>query len=287
MSHGIFKSRDGTPLYYERRGKGPPLVFCYGLTCRMEHWRHQVAHFSDRYEVILLDYRGHHRSGSPLNERNLTLRWCAHDVEDLITYLQLERVICLGHSFGVPVVLEAAHALPQQIRGTVLICGSVVKPFRHMFKIGSMDNVFRLMSFLYQYAPQTMSSGWSYFTKQNWLSYFLTARFGFNPSLSSEEDILSYLSGVHEAPFATFHSLAKDYNSYDGRAQLEKIDCPAVIISGTDDMITPLYLQEEMAGLLPNAEIHRIDKGSHNSHMDRPEQVNAIIQEFFKQQDFV
>src|SRR5207247_1484965 len=47
---GFFRAEDGTPLFYEVRGEGRPLLLCYGLTCRREHWRHQVAHFTKNYQ---------------------------------------------------------------------------------------------------------------------------------------------------------------------------------------------------------------------------------------------
>src|SRR5262245_22063647 len=106
-ARGLFPARDGTSLYYEVSGEGRPLVFCYGLLCRRDHWRHQLQHFRKRYRIVTFDYRGHNASGTPANDRHMTLEWCARDVEDLMNYLGLEEAVCLGHSLGVPVLTHA------------------------------------------------------------------------------------------------------------------------------------------------------------------------------------
>lgn len=280
MERGILPSRDGTPLYYEVQGEGPALVFCYGLTCRTSHWRHQVERFSGDYRVVTLDYRGHHRSGMPGNRKNLTLKWCARDVEDVIRGLGIEDAMVFGHSFGVPVAIHLARFVPERVKGLVLVCGSVVRPFEHMFYSNKLNYVFRASSKLYTAAPQLVSRLWHEFTKENWFSTFLTARFGFNAALASEQDVRCYLEGVHAAPFEVFHALLDDYNRFDGRKLLADVTCPALVVAGDSDFVTPFYLQEEMAKLLPKGELVRIEGGSHNAHMDFPGEVNAAIESF-------
>ena len=54
-TRGVFQSRDKTTIYYEVYGHGRPLLLCYGLVCRREHWRHQLAHFAQKYQVIMFD----------------------------------------------------------------------------------------------------------------------------------------------------------------------------------------------------------------------------------------
>ncbi|NDD05341.1 MAG: alpha/beta hydrolase, partial [Proteobacteria bacterium] len=100
-SQGLFKASDGTSLFFEVQGEGKPLVFCYGLTCRRDHWRHQIAYFAKNYQIITFDYRGHHNSSRPLNDQHLTLDWCANDLVDLFNHLRIQEAVVLGHSLGV------------------------------------------------------------------------------------------------------------------------------------------------------------------------------------------
>jgi len=70
---GKFESFDGTPIYYEVRGEGEPLVLIYGIACPMNHWHHQIEYFSKSYKVITFDLRGHQKSNPVADIRNLTL----------------------------------------------------------------------------------------------------------------------------------------------------------------------------------------------------------------------
>lgn len=280
---GVFFSRDGTRLYYETRGQGLPLVLCYGLTCKMEHWRHQIGYFSNSYQVILVDYRGHHRSGLPKNEKNLTLQWCANDVEDLIRYLKLKRVVALGHSMGVSVLTHLAISAPELIGGLIFVCGTVDNPFHHMFHSDKLDTVFDKFSKIYRVAPALTARLWHQATKRNRLNTLLTKHFGFNPRLSSERDVHRYMEGVHESPLQTFQSLLADYRQFDGRDIIRKIECPTLVVAGEDDWITPMALSEEMARLIPKGELVKVPEGSHNAHMDRPGVVNKRIEHFLEE----
>jgi len=279
---GFFRSFDGTSIYYEVHGEGRPLIFCYGLVCRKEHWRHQVAHFRKKYRVILFDYRGHHRSSMPPNDRNFTLRSCAHDVQALIRHLYLKEAVCFGHSMGVPVVTHLSQLEAATLKALVFVCGSVSNPFEQMFFTHRMDPVYKLSARLYEIAPHTMGKLWRKFTEHNRLNYFLTSHLGFNARLAEREDVLMYLNSVNETPLSTFHSLLNDYTRFDGRALLPRITCPTLIIAGEEDCITPIEIHEEMAQLIPNAELQKISEGSHNAHMDRPREVNEKIENFLE-----
>ena len=103
---GFFQARDGTSIYYSVQGTGPTLVLCYGLVCRMGHWHNQLDHFRDKYQIVMFDYRGHHRSAVPENDQHMTLQWSAWDLMDLLTHLKIEKAVCLGHSLGATAAVE-------------------------------------------------------------------------------------------------------------------------------------------------------------------------------------
>lgn len=280
VQKGLFNSRDGTSIYYEVCGEGRPLIFCYGLVCRREHWHHQIEFFAKHYQVITFDYRAHQFSSRPRNDQHLTLEWCARDIEDLITHLGLKEIVCLGHSMGVPVITHLAQMVPDQIKGIVFVCGIVTNPFENMFYSGRMDHLFQAAQKIYNTAPGIMNYLWYKATEKNRLNYFLTSRLGFNASKAGEHDVLHYMEGVNQTPFSTFQALIGDYARFDGRTLLRRLQMPALVIAGEDDFITPLALQEELAGILPKGELMTIPDGSHNAHIDFPERVNGGIAEF-------
>ncbi|WP_343712977.1 alpha/beta hydrolase [Inquilinus sp.] len=63
----------------------------------------------------------------------------------------------------------------------------------------------------------------------------------------------------------------------DSRPDLPRIGCPAVVVCGRQDALTPLAVSEEMAGLIPGAELVVVEDCGHLSTMERPEAVNAAL----------
>ncbi len=68
---GYVESFDKTKIYYESRGTGEPIVFIYGIACLINHWHFQIEYFAKKYQVICFDLRGHHKSETPTNPKNL------------------------------------------------------------------------------------------------------------------------------------------------------------------------------------------------------------------------
>lgn len=259
------------------------MVFCYGLTCRKEHWRHQIEYFSRSHQVITFDYRGHHNSSTPANDHHLTIDWCAKDLVALFEHLELQNAVVLGHSFGVPILTQFIPMLANQVKGAVFICGSVTNPFENMFHSNRMARVHRAVSLIQDQAPAVMNVLWKKFTEKNRLSYLMTSQLGFNATKAAKEDVLNYIEGVNRTPFNIFFTLISDYAKFDGRAALSKIPCPTLLLAGENDHITPFSLQEEMAELIPLSQLVRISGGSHNAHMDFPEKVNRSIEAFLSE----
>lgn len=279
---GFFPSADNTAIYYEIGGEGLPLLFCYGLVCRREHWRHQLDYFSQFFKVIVFDYRGHQKSEVPSNETNITLEWCADDAVNLVRHLGLKELVVMGHSMGVPVATLAASKLGNIAKGLVLICGTVTNPFDGMFNTDRLMKAFELLKIFYVNSPWLASTVWKRLTELNRINFFVTSRLGFNPYLAEEHDVLNYMEGVNQTPLKVFYNLINDYVHFDGRDLLASLDVPALVIAGNEDRITPFPIQQEMSRLLKNSQFFRIPMGSHNAHAEVPDMVNDHIEKFLK-----
>jgi pimeloyl-ACP methyl ester carboxylesterase len=63
----------------------------------------------------------------------------------------------------------------------------------------------------------------------------------------------------------------------DSRADLVRVHVPSLILCGRDDELTPLVHHEEMARLIPGAELVVIDDCGHLSSLERPDEVSAAL----------
>jgi len=63
---------------------------------------------------------------------------------------------------------------------------------------------------------------------------------------------------------------------------LHKINIPVALIWGKDDKITPPEVAVEFNQLLPDSELHWIDKCGHAPMMERPEEFNRVLKGFLE-----
>ena len=67
----------------------------------------------------------------------------------------------------------------------------------------------------------------------------------------------------------------------DSREDLPGIACPTLVLCGREDALTPVYLHEEMADLIPDSRLGVIAECGHLSSLERPEAVTAALREWF------
>ena len=68
----------------------------------------------------------------------------------------------------------------------------------------------------------------------------------------------------------------------DGRGDLARIAVPSLVLCGREDALTPLAWHEEMASLIPDAELVVIEDCGHLSTMERPAEVTAAMRRWLQ-----
>lgn len=110
-------------IQYTRKGRGtPPIVFVHGFGCARSDWDDQVAHFAGTHETVAVDLGGHGTSPGGLDHRRLETHGA--DVAALLADLELPPAVLVGHSMGCRVVMAAADAVPERVKGLILVDGS-------------------------------------------------------------------------------------------------------------------------------------------------------------------
>lgn len=277
---GTFRSFDGTRIYYEVRGEGFPIIMNYGIGCLINHWRHQIRHFSQHYKVIAYDYRAHHRSEVPKSRENLTIDALAQDLKGLMDHLQIPQASLWGHSFGAEMLLRHYDLYPELTHSLVFINGFAQNPLNGMFGNDMAEKFFQMFKSGYETLPETLS----YLFKaavQNPLAIQLSAMAGgFNLNLTSLKDIEIYARGMSSMDLNAFIQMFESMMHYDGKPVLERIEVPTIIIGGKQDSVTPMKHQEEIHRLIHNSDFFMVPYGSHCTQLDMPELVNLKIDQF-------
>jgi pimeloyl-ACP methyl ester carboxylesterase len=284
---GTFISFDGTPIYYEVRGDGPPIVLCYGIACVINHWTHQIRAFSHVYQTIVFDYRGHHHTPEPEDRDNLTIDAIARDLKGLLDHLGIEKASLWGHSWGAMILLRFFDLYPRSVANLVFINGFARNPISDMFGVDAVDTIFKLLRKSYRAFPTTLSSLWKAAVSNPFAIFLSSVAGGFNLHLTSMKDIEVYARGVAAMDLEVFLTLFDQMIKYDATPVLDRIDIPTLIISGNKDGVTPRSYQELMHKKIHGSQFLAVPYGSHCTQLDLPDFVNLRIEKFLQEHRYV
>ncbi len=283
---GHFKSFDGTKIYYEVRGRGKPIVFVYGIACLTNHWHPQINYFSQNYQTICFDFRGHQQSEVPRDPDLVSIDALAKDTQALLSHLDVSSASFFGHSFGGQVLLKAYDLFPDQFENLVLVNAFVKDPISGMFGVDIVPKVFDFIRTAHENCPDVLALLWRA-SVLNPLAVPLSALAGgFNLRLTASRDIEVYARGLAGLDLGVFIKLFQEMMAYDGTSVLPKVRVPCLIISGDSDGVTPAAHQIQLHKQIADSELQKVPYGSHCTQLDLPDFVNLRVDKFFATHNF-
>ena len=108
-------SKDGTPIAYQRSGKGAPLVLIHGTGASSERWKPILPALEKHFSVYAVDRRGRGASG---DAHTYAIQREFEDAAAVVDSIG-DGVHLLGHSFGAICSLEAT-LLTSHLRKVIL-----------------------------------------------------------------------------------------------------------------------------------------------------------------------
>lgn len=110
----------------------PVLIFLHGFPESHRTWRHQIAHFSDRYRCIAPDQRGYRGSSKPQEVEAYTPDKLIGDIFLLAAELDVKNFTIVGHDWGGAIAWGVA--LAGQMTGRVARCVIANAPHPAIFQ---------------------------------------------------------------------------------------------------------------------------------------------------------
>jgi pimeloyl-ACP methyl ester carboxylesterase len=111
---------NGTELYYEARGAGPPLLLIMGATGDGGHFERLAELLADEFTVVTYDRRGNGRSPRPRGWAATSPEEQADDAAALLEALGLAPAAVFGTSLAGVIVLCLVLRHPRVVSGAIL-----------------------------------------------------------------------------------------------------------------------------------------------------------------------
>ncbi|WNJ98346.1 alpha/beta fold hydrolase [Thalassospiraceae bacterium LMO-JJ14] len=103
-----------------------------------------------------------------------------------------------------------------------------------------------------------------------------------HPSRLSDDELMAKIraSALHVGPEAYVRQQNAIIQRPDSTESLKRIDCPTLVLCGAEDALTPPPLHDEMAALIPGANLVKVPMSGHLPTLERPDAVNAAMRQW-------
>ena len=256
---------DGTRIHYEVTGitKRAPVLLVQGLGGEKNSWNLQRAALALRHRTIAFDNRGAGRSDKPDGKYNL--EEMADDAIAVLDAAGIENAHVVGLSMGGAISQIIALKHPNRVRSLTLVATAC------------RNHAWR-EELLQSWATTAETEGMAAVGKE-------AARWMIGPrSFRRVLPALGWMGPLQLFnPANAFVSQVKAILSTDDGAlntELANIVCPTMVVVGNQDVLTPRGDAEEIASLIPTAELVVISGGAHGLHIEHASTFNRILLEF-------
>lgn len=243
--------KDGKFSFIEE-GDGEVLLLLHGLFGALSNFSDLIHFFKATHKVVvpmmpLLDLDILHTSVGGL----------AKYVDRFIDQRGYENIHLLGNSLGGHVALVHILKSPQKIKSLILTGSS------GLFESGMGDSY-----------PKRGNR--EYIRKKTELTFY-------DPKMATDELVDEVFEITNNRlKVIKILALAKSAIRNNLGEELKAITQPTCLIWGNNDTITPPFVGEEFRKLIPNSELHFIDKCGHAPMMEVPDEFNLILNGFLQ-----
>lgn len=260
-------------LYYEDHGSGQPVVLIHGYPLDGSSWEKQTtALLAAGYRVITYDRRGFGRSSKPTEGYDYDT--FASDLDVILTTLDLNDAVLAGFSMGTG---EVARYLAGY--GSARVAKAVFIASLEPYLLQADDNPGGVPQAVFDGLMEAVTADRYAFFTEFFQNFYNSATFLGTPRLSQE--VMTAGWNLATAGGATASAAAQPTWYTDFRADIPKIDVPALIVHGTADHILPIDVAgRRFAQALPGAEYVEIDGAPHGLLWTHAAEVNEVLLRF-------
>ena len=280
----MFVEVNGARLYVDVEGAGlvpdgermrekPTLLMLHGGP-GFDHsaFKPAFSALCDIAQVVYYDHRGNGRSGGS-DPATWTLAQWGDDVRGLCDALGIEKPIVCGLSFGGFVAQSYATRHPDHPAKLILISTVPRVEFETIYdmfgELGGPE------------ARAIAKTYWGEPTAERRQAFFewcvpLYRQRGGGDAATLRRAIIKAETALH------FNGPRNEHGRMDFRADLAKVRCPVLLLSGDRDPIAPFVFAQELASALPPhlLRFEHFTGCGHNVHVEDPERAFRLMRDF-------
>lgn len=242
----------GNPLFYQvHRGQGPAVVLIHGAGGTHLIWPSPLRYLPGA-TVYALDLPGHGRSQGAGRQH---IKEYARDVVGFLDGVGVERAVLVGHSMGGAIAQTLAVTVPLRVLGLVLVATGARLRVAPAILEGLQSDLRTTVALIAQWA-------WGP---------------GADPALVARGQRLMEMTQprVLQGDF-----LACD--QFDLRQEISQIAVPTLVLTGSEDRMTPPRFGQWLAEQIPGARFALIEEAGHMLMLERSDQVAGQIQRWLE-----
>lgn len=261
-------------------GTGAPLLIANAVGANTAAWRRVLTGIVADRPALTWDHRGLLDSGPPRTER-IDPGAHAEDAIAVLDHYEVEEVVVSSWSNGTRIGLEIAHRYPERVRAIAFVCGAYGYSLGRTLRF-EFASLLPLAAGVAKQFAGPISAALRAFASRPELAG-LIRQSGMVAATADTRALVELMRGVASCDMrlllAIFEAVAGDAAPGLGRS----LTCPTLVVAAQRDQFTPRSLMEEMARIVPTANLMVYPNATHYLPLEYPVRLAADLSHLFAQ----
>jgi pimeloyl-ACP methyl ester carboxylesterase len=250
---------------YQNSESNEWVTFVHGAGGSSTIWYKQIKSFTKKYNVLLIDLRGHGRS-SKIGLKDIHARYTfpfiAQDVLEVLDYEGIQQCHFAGISLGTIIIRQIAEDYPERVK-SMIMGGAIMK-----FNIRSQ--ILMKLGFIFK-------SLVPYLLLYNFFAFIIMPK---NNHKQSRNLFIREAKNVYRTEFIKWYKMTADINPILKMFRSVELPIPTLYIMGEEDYMFLPNIQELLKKHTQYSSLVIIPSCGHVVNVDKPEIFNETTFNF-------